>query len=151
MQRTQDTILTQEEDSAPIVFSQYAQDWSEVFREAEEVEEEESELVKKIKLAQGKPKTKKAKGKVINKIVKRSLRGHPPTFVINNESTKGSRLIKIQIIDISETKQENEESNENIILNAQYVASDGYDEIIESTESVINKISKKLCGYSVGY
>lgn len=151
MQRTQDTTLIPEEDSTPIVFSQYAQDWSEVFREAEE-EEEESELVKKIKKSKtGSPKTKKAKGKVTNKIVKRSLRGHPPTFVINNEAKKGNRLVKIQIIDISETMPENEESDENITLIAQYVASDGYDEIIESTESVINKISKKLCGYSVGY
>lgn len=139
------------EETTPIIFSQYAQDWSEVFKDAEEEVEEESDLLKKIKTARGKPKTKKTKERVLNKVIKRSLRGHPPSFVINNEASKGNRLIKIQILDISETMPENDESNENIILNAQYVANDGYDEIIESTESVINKISKKLCGYSVSY
>lgn len=136
------------EDTTPIIFSQYGQDWSEVFREEEE---EDTDLSKKIKSAREKPKTKKTKGKVLNKVVKRNLRGHPSSFVINNEASKGNRLIKIQIIDISNALPENEEIDDNILLNAQYVADDGYDEIIESTESVINKISKKLCGYSVSH
>lgn len=140
MEGTQDT---------QIIFSQYAQDPL-GFREDEE-EEEVSELFKKVTSAKTKAKPNKPKPR-LNKIVKRSARGHPPSFVINNEAAKGNRLVKIQIINISDSvPDQNDETGENVLLSAQYVASDGYDEIIDSTESVINKISKKLCGYSVSY
>lgn len=125
-----------------IDFSQYAQD---PFPLPEEFDD--SDLYKKIKEKIEKTKVKKRKVTINNKITKRNL-GHPPSFVINNEAGKGSKLIKIQIINIRDGVP-NETDDENVLLSAQYVVADGYDEIVDCTESVVNKISKKLCGYSL--
>lgn len=126
-----------------IDFSQYAQDPFQLPQEFDN-----SDLYKKIKKTIDNPKVKKRTAKVNNKIIKRS-QGHPPCFVINNEAGKGSKLIRIQIIDIKDGVPDLNEQDEKVLLSAQYVANDGYDEIIDCTEGVINKISKKLCGYSV--
>jgi hypothetical protein len=135
--------MTDSED-IQIVFSQYAQDPFELPQKFDD-----SDLYKKVKNTIDSQKTKQRKGNTSNKIVKKSI-GRPPCFVINNKAGKGSRLIKIQIIDIKDgVTDQNDDQNEKVLLNAQYVANDGYDDIIDSTEEVINKISKKMCGYSV--
>lgn len=123
-----------------IDLSQYAQD---PYQLPEEFDD--SDLYKKIK-----EKIEQTKGKkrnANNKITKRNL-AQPPSFVINNDAGKGIRLVKIQIIDIRDGVP-NETEDEKVLLSAQYVATDGYDEIIDCTEGVVNKISKKLCGYSL--
>lgn len=139
------SILTQD---GHIVFSQYAQD---PLEGVELFNEQDTELSKKIKNALGKTKNRKSKLKMENKVIKRNVSGHRPSFVINNEPNPGKKLIKIEIIDISSSSDQNPVNEENVLLSAQYVVKDGYDEIVDSTESVINKISKKLCGYSVSF
>lgn len=71
------------------------------------------------------------------------------SYVLNNEKKKGLRLIQIQVLDISE-RQENEintsENEDVVVLSAQYVVSEPVDYVMEETQSLINKISKKLCG-----
>jgi hypothetical protein len=109
------------------------------------------DLVNKIVNASQKQKTKKKQTKIQNKVQKRSVPGQLPSFVINKKPGKGYRLIKIQIINLQDNEYKEVSESEDVILSAQYIADDGFDEIIDSTESVINKISKKLCGYSVGY
>lgn len=74
--------------------------------------------------------------------------GPPPSFVVQSASTSGRRLIKIQIIDISDTRVPSESEEENTLLSAQYVVQDHSDQIMDQTESVISNISKKNCGYS---
>lgn len=136
-------------DCTPIMFSQYAQDPLEGF---DEQLEQETTLSRRIVDAITNPIPKKRKGKVTNRIVKRSSTGRPPSFVINNDACKGNKLVRIQIIDIScSVPDTSKEDDDNVLLSAQYVASDGYDEVIENAEGLINKISKKICGYSVSY
>lgn len=126
-----------------IPFSQYAQE----FELPQEFDD--SDLYKKIKSAIENPKPKKRKAlNIKNKIIKRNV-GHTPSFVINNEAGKGNKLVKIQIIDIRDGVPDTNDQDEKVLLSAQYVANDGYDEIVDCTEGVINKISKKLCGYSL--
>ncbi|XP_048002452.1 uncharacterized protein LOC125238994 [Leguminivora glycinivorella] len=126
-------------EDIPIPFSQYAQE----FELPQEFDD--SDLYKKIKKNIENPKAKKRnKVNIHNKVVKRT-QGHPPSFVINNHEIKGNKLIKIQIINITEdVRDQNDEQNENVLLSAQYVAGDNFDEIIDSTEALINKISKKF-------
>lgn len=128
-----------------IDLSQYTQDPFQLPQEFDD-----SDLYKKVKNAIGNPKAKKRTPKVNNKIIKRNL-GYPSCFVINNEVGEGSKLIRIQIIDIKDGVPDQNDQDEKVLLSAQYVANDTYDEIIDSTEGVINKISKKLCGYSVSF
>ncbi|XP_063366312.1 uncharacterized protein LOC134654771 [Cydia amplana] len=93
-----------------------------------------------------------------NKVQKRSVPGQLPSFVVNKKPGKGNRLIKIQIINLVDNEYKEVPESEDVILSyrfcnpyAQYIADDGFDEIIDSAESVINKISKRLCGYSLSY
>lgn len=67
------------------------------------------------------------------------------SFVINNEKKKGIRLIQIKVLDISDHQTAASDSEEVIVLNAQYVVSEPTDNIMDETQTLINKISKKLC------
>lgn len=73
-----------------------------------------------------------------------------PSFLINGEACRGRRVIKIQILDISESEHD---SDSNVLLSAQYVVKDSVvnDDIMDQTERVISNISKKLCGYSYNF
>lgn len=78
------------------------------------------------------------------------------SFVLNNEKKKGLRLIQIQVLDITSTllneQQEPTSDNQNdVILSAQYVMTELVDHVMEETQSLINKISKKLCGDTCYY
>lgn len=77
---------------------------------------------------------------------KSSLPNYCESYVINNEKKKGLRLIQVQVLDISE--QEPASDNQNVMLSAQYVVTEPVDYVMEETQSLINKISKKLCGDS---
>ncbi|XP_061706845.1 uncharacterized protein LOC133530081 [Cydia pomonella] len=110
-----------------IPFSQYAQEF--VLPE----EFDDSDIYKKVKNSIQNPKVKKRTTKVNNKVIKRYI-GHPPCFVINNEAGKGNKLVRIQIIDIRDGIPDTNEQDEKVLLSAQYVANDSYDEIIDCTE-----------------
>lgn len=132
MEGTQDTFL----------FSQYAQDPLEEFLLEEE---EESALVKKLKSGiQKKNKERRSKRNLSNKVFKRSGHDRLSSFIINNKAEKGTRLLKIQIFDLNKDSDD----EDNVVLSAQYLVDDNYDEVIDHAESVIHKISKKLSGYS---
>lgn len=80
-----------------------------------------------------------------SKPTKRKLDKNCSTFVVNKVLKKGYRLIKIEVCDL--TFDDNRGSN--IILSAQYVVEDTVDEIMDCTESVIRKISKKMCDSNI--
>lgn len=65
------------------------------------------------------------------------------SYVINNEKKKGLRLIQIQVLNISD--QQESDNDDAIVMSAQYVVSEPVDYVMEETQSLINKISKKLC------
>ncbi|XP_063826040.1 uncharacterized protein LOC135077821 [Ostrinia nubilalis] len=69
------------------------------------------------------------------------------SYVINNEHQRGTRLIKIKVIDISGELPDTsniECDEENVVLSAQYVVKDDLDDIMDDTETVIKKICKKI-------
>lgn len=71
------------------------------------------------------------------------------SYVIKEEPTNGRRLVKIQIIDISESRMDHKKKD--VILAAQYVIKDDDDTIMDETEKLVNNISKKMCGYSYSF
>lgn len=73
------------------------------------------------------------------------------SFVINNEKKKGLRLIQVQVSDISEQQEPASDNPDVVILSAQYVVTESVDHVMEETQSLINKISKQLCGDSCYY
>ncbi|KOB71782.1 hypothetical protein OBRU01_13313 [Operophtera brumata] len=75
------------------------------------------------------------------KTLKRKSHKNKTSFVMNNTTRKGPRLIKIEVRDISVT----DDNVDKTILKAQYIVIDHHDEIMDMTESVVNKISKNLC------
>lgn len=79
------------------------------------------------------------------------------SYVITREQRKGKRLLQIQVVDLeneaaaysrssADTTQCSEYNSDNgsVILSAQYVMRDSIDEIMEHTENLIRKISRKI-------
>lgn len=132
-------------DDSVVCFSQYAQDPLEGF------EEDYPELCKHDKSSTTcvpRSTSRKSKPRRDNSKKKMQLQGK--SFVITRETEKGTRLIKIKVIDITMSppqlnSEANSDSDSNVILRAQYVVKDHNDDILAQTESVIHKISKKLC------
>lgn len=78
------------------------------------------------------------------------------SYVMHRQRTKGLRLIQIKVLDLASepavqqrpATRESEESDhdeDNVLLSAQYVVTESVDEIMDMTDTVIRKISKKLC------
>lgn len=72
------------------------------------------------------------------------------SFVISKEARRGNRVVQIKIFDFTECTEPNklssdESDSEYLSLSAQYVVSDPVDEILDSAESIIHKISKEIC------
>lgn len=117
-----------------ILCSQYAQDPNEGVTEyLQELRNQAAELKK---IEQKKEAAKKRSG------ISSS------SFVIS-KAKKGIRMIRIQVLDLENntstySSSECSDSAENVMLSAQYVLSDTFDEIMDLTENVIRKISKKL-------
>lgn len=72
------------------------------------------------------------------------------SFVQSRSVEKASKLIKISIVDISDSDNTcvSDSENRNKLVKAHYLIKDCNDDILEQTERIINNISKKLCGYS---
>lgn len=80
--------------------------------------------------------------------VRRQKRKQTPTyqsFVINNEKKKGVRLIQVQVLDINDQQEPAAPDGEVVVMSAQYVVTEPVDYIMDETQALINKISKKLC------
>ncbi|XP_049886456.1 uncharacterized protein LOC126380929 [Pectinophora gossypiella] len=97
-------------------------------------------------------KRKPAKRNVSVQCVSKKIR-HKDTssFVLQNHHTPGTRLIRVQVVDLENSPQvthDNGDPEENILMSAQYVVhKDSYDEVLTQTEALIANISKKLCNY----
>lgn len=110
---------------SPDLFSQYAQDPLLGF------DEQYPEIANSHRERQSKKKRE-----LVNK------KNKSRSYISSKQSNKtGMKLIQIKIIDL--TKQI--ENDDNIILNTQYVVTDVMDDILDHTESVVRKISKKIC------
>lgn len=73
----------------------------------------------------------------------------PSSFVQSREAGKATKIIKISIVDIEDSKTCASESDRgNVLVKAHYLVKENNDEILSQTERLINNISKKLCGYS---
>lgn len=69
----------------------------------------------------------------------------PASYVITKPNRRACRLIKIEIIDLIPPETLN---TDNSIVSAQYIVSDNVDDIMTMTESLVHKISKKICNES---
>lgn len=67
------------------------------------------------------------------------------SYIINREIRRGQRLIQIKIYDLMEGDESDSLDSESEIISAQYVVMDPIDEILDSTENLINRISKQIC------
>ncbi|KAL0810591.1 hypothetical protein ABMA28_006810 [Loxostege sticticalis] len=83
---------------------------------------------------------------------KKKRRSSAKSYVINRERLRGIRLIQIRVSDLTSEPScstvrdpEHSDSEDNVVLSAQYVVTEHNDEIMDMTDSVIRKISKKLC------
>lgn len=138
-------VLPREEQRSPSPELQNAQDplagWSEMFPPWV-VEPQESPLQLKIRNAQNNRK---------RKIKKKSFLKHfhnpQQSFVVKSAPAKGRRLIKIKIMDLEQEAAASDDED-STLLSAQYVVVEHVDQIMEQTESLVNNISKKICGYS---
>lgn len=74
---------------------------------------------------------------------KRVKSKHQKSYIISKNQKKGHRLIQIKVIDISSDSVEKDEDK--LLLSAQYIAKDEPDEIMDDTQNIIKKISKKVC------
>lgn len=92
------------------------------------------EIVKNERERQSKKKRECGKKKIITR-----------SHIISKKSKQGQKLIQIKITDL--TSQD--ENDDNVIVNTQYVVTDVMDEILDHTEAVVRKISKKICDYSM--
>lgn len=70
------------------------------------------------------------------------------SFVVRKEAKHGRKLIQIKVVDLTEGCQTRDIDEDSALISAQYVVTEQVDDILDETERVINKISKKLCGYS---
>lgn len=123
-------------DSPDLVFSQYGQGFPTPSLSWHVPEQRQ--LSEQQRLSNKKPRAKRD-------CQKRKL---PPcqSYVINNEKRKGQRLIQIQVLDISEQQESASDNEDAVVMSAQYIVSEPVDYVMEETLSLINKISKKLCG-----
>lgn len=128
-------------EATSVMFEQYAQDPLANFDEDYPV----------LARLQREPKKKKVAKRNVreNGTQNKTNRKEVSSFVINKQPIRGSRLIRIQVLDL-ETRPQEEDSGdtdeEKILLSAQYVVrNDVYDDVMDDTEDLINKISKKIC------
>lgn len=126
-------ILFQVSDSE-IVFSQYAQDPYEGLSEMYPCEPEQCKQTKQTQ-------TKKQRRR-------EPLKKHKPTksFVMSRLQRRGTKLIKITVIDLCNNSQtsDSDSESENVVISAQYIVKDAIDSVMDETESLVKKISKSL-------
>lgn len=125
------------ENSEDIMFSQYAQDPLDNFTQ------QYQDLFKNQSIKYEKKRKQK------RELTKKKANVSSKSFVISKES-RGIKLIQIKILDLQKesilSSSNEEDSEDNVVLSAQYVVPDPVDEINDLTEVLVRKISKKLCG-----
>lgn len=115
-----------ENDIPDFIPSQCAQDPLEGFSEQfPEFSSKSRQIIKKTKNKRQEVKTSEIDQK---------------SFMISKGRNKGHKLIQIKVIDLTSREKEDD-----IVLSAQYVVKDIVDEVLNDTQNVLKKISKKLC------
>lgn len=67
------------------------------------------------------------------------------SYVYSNESRRGLRLIRIEVVDLENGVVQSDNESEKVLYMAQYVVTDNFNTIMEQTEQLITNISKKIC------
>lgn len=143
----------QNADDSPIMLSQYAFDpWEGLTQACQElVDGNQNESHTQV--SQTLRESKRSKRKVER--VKKRAHSSAGSYVFSRDRTNGKRLIQIKVCDLlseracSSLREPNEgEDKETLVLSAQYVVQEPVDEIMDFTETLIRKISKRLCGDS---
>jgi hypothetical protein len=117
-------------------FTQRMQDW-------------ENEDLMKLKPNKGSKKRKYLEHQTKNKRGSAKDQARK-SYVISKELRRGHRLIKIKIFDFTESVSEqidltsDDSDSEFLSVSAQYVVKNPVDEVLDSTENIINKISKEI-------
>lgn len=110
-------------------------------------EEEFPELSNKPQ--NGDEEKKKKKKVIISKIkrgkLERKTNKRLDSYVKTKYEGKGHRLIRIKIYDLNESSQICENENDSASVVAQYIVTELFDDILDETERLVNKISKRLC------
>lgn len=70
--------------------------------------------------------------------VDKRLRSQQSTFVLSRDKCSGKRLIQIKITDISGY------DSENVIVSAQYIVKNNYDDVLDQTERIVKKICENI-------
>lgn len=68
------------------------------------------------------------------------------SYVINKQRGKGKKLIKIKVYDLEEEASSSFESDKVVLTAAKYVVQHSADEIMDLTDHILSKISRKLVG-----
>lgn len=80
--------------------------------------------------------------------VKSKKHNSTQSFVMSRIHRRGSKLIKISVIDLCNNNyspnSDSDSNRENVIIQAQYIVKDAVDFIMDETESLVRKISKSL-------
>lgn len=94
----------------------------------------------------GKTKCKQRRNLRNREINKKKSTSAPKSYVISQKPNRPLRLVKILVYDMSETNNLNIDyvREDSAVLSAQYVVTETIDEVMDQTESLINKISKML-------
>lgn len=100
---------------------------------------------KPLELKEEKLMSKKNKNSHLTKKPK-SLSSASSSFVIRNEREKGKHLIKIMVHSLQNNCVQSEPS-----VSVQYLVKDSYDDILNSTERLINKIVNKISDSNIFY
>ncbi|KAL0803188.1 hypothetical protein ABMA28_006979 [Loxostege sticticalis] len=124
------------EDCLDDVFPQYAQDPLENF----------TQQYKDLFGSQPTEVKQKKKRRVVSR---RNKNVAQKSFVMCNEK-KGIKLIQVRVLDLTceSDPVKGKTDSEGVLFSAQYVVHNSVDEIMDMTECVVKKISKKLCGDS---
>lgn len=118
-----------------IAFSQYAQDPLEDF----------SLRYPDLSTRQQREETKEKKSKTKRDTLKRKLPLSSKSYVISKEKRKGTHLIQIKIFELKDSNECDVESEDNIVISAQYMVNEGLDDIMDETKRIVNKICKNIC------
>lgn len=105
-----------------------------------------SEVVKEKKAKKNKSSLSKIKHEERKKIHKHAT---ATCYVKSKSEENGRRLIKIKIYDLKDSPEICDNTNDGAVISAQYVVVDPYDDIMDQTECLVNRISKNLCGNSI--
>lgn len=127
--------------------------WPDSFQHHSDDNPEHQEVISKSNQQQEKGKKKKSCIQKTNRLqaasesLEKKMKFTSTSFVKIKHEKKGLRLIKIKIYDLTAASTEvfDSEPRDGDLISAQYVVTNTDDRIMEETEELVNKISRKMC------